>query len=599
MSTKASIVGERHAGLAAACERLVHPGVTEPDARERQVRLIAVMLAAPFLFAAATVQLVGAHLGPAVTLAATCGILAAGWLPALLVATTGSARIAETVAIAVGCAAVGFVTAAAGGPASPLVLMAVVLPVEAFWVARTRRSATVGGTAALVALVAGLGLSHVATGLPAQISGWHWLLPVAYAATLWPRVKHLLRWIESAGITQETPALEVVMNAVVLRMSRAGDVQEASPQAAEVLRVEPAILLGTGLFDRLHVADRVAYLNALADLREGAAARTLAVRLRLPHPDDPRTVRYGNFVVELLDEGAGGRTIAILRDDSENAALKDEVATANERAKTMEVAKSRFLASVSHELRTPLNAIIGFSEILSKNMAGELANERQREYVDLIREAGDHLLAVVNSILDVSKIESGSYEIRPEPFILRDAAELSLSLTRQQAESKGISVSVQIPESPGEVCCDRRAVQQILINLLSNAVKFTPSGGSISVVAACAAGQLDLEVSDTGIGISREDLQNIGQPFMQVQNDYTRQFEGTGLGLALVRGLVALQGGTMSIESAPGAGTSVHVRLPVAEAGAETVSTIVEQPAIATPTKCDEIGHETRFRKTA
>jgi cell cycle sensor histidine kinase DivJ len=197
--------------------------------------------------------------------------------------------------------------------------------------------------------------------------------------------------------------------------------------------------------------------------------------------------------------------------------------------------------------------------------------------VQLIREAGGHLLSVVNSILEVSKIESGSYEICPEPFPFREAVELSLSMTRQQAEAKSIALSSDVPDTLGEVCYDRRAMQQILINLLANAVKFTPRGGSVSVAARRKDGRFELEVSDTGIGMSREDLQRIGQPFMQVQNDYTRQFEGTGLGLALVKGLVALQGGTMAIESAPGAGTCVRISLPAAVPEASGDSSAPEQ----------------------
>src|SRR5690606_30572090 len=232
----------------------------------------------------------------------------------------------------------------------------------------------------------------------------------------------------------------------------------------------------------------------------------------------------------------------------------------------------RFMAAVSHELRTPLNAILGFSDVLSHEMFGSFRDKRQLEYVRLIHDAGSHLLAVVNAILDVSKIESGTYEIRPEAFRFEDAVKLSLSMTAQQASDRDVSVTLDMPTDIGEVYCDRRAVQQVLINLLSNAVKFTPEGGAVTVTAERVGEKLQFHASDTGIGIASEDLKRIGKPFMQVQNDYTRQFDGTGLGLALVKGLVGLQGGGMTIESAPGAGTCVSITLPVAEPEQEATS---------------------------
>lgn len=589
--------GERPAGIAAACARLVHPVVSAPEERLRQTRLLLVLLAGPFLVATAAAALLGSRVGVPVTLAATCGILGVGWLLALCVATTGRRRIAEPLALAAGALAIALVTAVAGGTMSPLTIVVAGLPIEALWVARTRRALLAGAVAAFAAAAGGHVGALMLGGIVAGPSAWHWLLIAVYAATLWPRARHLLPLWSAGAREKAQPALEELMNAVVLRTNRAGDVVDVSPQASGLLGVEPEMMLGTGLFDRLHVSDRVAYLNALADIREGACERLVHVRLRLPTPQDPAAVRYGCFTAELIDEGESGRMIVVLRDDTEAAALREELSATNERAAGMEMAKRRFLASVSHELRTPLNAIIGFSEILTQNMAGELVNPRQREYVQLIREAGDHLLSVVNSILDVSKIESGSYEISPEPFHFREAVELSLSMMRQQAEAKSVVLSADIPDALEEVCFDRRAVQQILINLMSNAVKFTPRGGSVSISAGREPGRLKFEVNDTGIGMSREDLQRVGQPFMQVQNDYTRQFEGTGLGLALVKGLVTLQGGTMRIESAPGAGTCVKVSLPTAEPGGEGDAPAPE-PKTAIATERHGMANET-LRKSA
>jgi cell cycle sensor histidine kinase DivJ len=235
--------------------------------------------------------------------------------------------------------------------------------------------------------------------------------------------------------------------------------------------------------------------------------------------------------------------------------------------------------------------------MLAHEMFGPFADPRQKEYVGLIHESGNHLLSVVNSILDVSKIESGTYPIRPEPFAFADAVEMCRSMMAHQASVKPVSLRVALAPNVGEVCADRRAIQQILINLVSNAIKFTPNGGNVGISAKRIGSRLHFWVSDTGIGIAEENIGNLGKPFTQIQNGYTRAFEGAGLGLSLVKGLVALHDGTMAIESAPGEGTKVTISLPV-EGPRERVkeSAIVPMPV---PTyKTEEVGNGP-LRKTA
>jgi cell cycle sensor histidine kinase DivJ len=247
-------------------------------------------------------------------------------------------------------------------------------------------------------------------------------------------------------------------------------------------------------------------------------------------------------------------------------------------------------------LRTPLNAILGFSDMLSHEMFGPFADPRQKEYVGLIHESGNHLLSVVNSILDVSKIESGAYAIHPEPFAFADAVEMCRSMMAHQAAAKSVSLRIAMAPGIDEICGDRRAIQQVLINLVSNAVKFTPEGGSVVIGASRAGHRLRFWVSDTGIGIAPDDLKRLGQPFTQVQNEYTRQFEGAGLGLSLVKGLVVLHDGTMSIESAPGEGTTVTVTVPVAGPRPATEAVRHDMEAGAEPS--NEAGNGAQ-RKTA
>ncbi|RUW46110.1 PAS domain-containing sensor histidine kinase, partial [Mesorhizobium sp. M1A.F.Ca.ET.072.01.1.1] len=382
--------------------------------------------------------------------------------------------------------------------------------------------------------------------------------------TLLPRAAAFANPADARQAQPAVDRLEETIDAVVLRVGRQGEVLDASAKARSILKLAPELLLGTGLFERVHLSDRVAYLTALADMREGAPKRRLDLRIRLPRDGGDSADNFRPFRLELLRGAREQDTFTfVLRENDEVAALREELATAREAAAAAEVAKGRFLAVVSHELRTPLNAIIGFSDMLLHEMFGAFRDPRQKEYVALVRESGQHLLSVVTSILDVSRIEAGAYATELEPFRFADAADLCRSMMRPLAEAKSIALGAQIAPDAGEINADRRAVQQILINLVSNALKFTPDGGSVVIGAKRVGSRLHFWVSDTGIGIAEEDMANLGKPFMQIQNDYTRRFEGTGLGLSLVKGLVALHEGTMSIESAPGEGTTVTISLPV------------------------------------
>jgi cell cycle sensor histidine kinase DivJ len=191
-----------------------------------------------------------------------------------------------------------------------------------------------------------------------------------------------------------------------------------------------------------------------------------------------------------------------------------------------------------------------------------LGGARYLEYCRLINESGSHLLELINSILDMSKIEAGRFAIVPQPFDLEEAIESALGFVSLQAERGGISLVRNIAADARQVRADKRALLQILINLLSNAVKYTPPQGRVSVTAEANQRELRIEVSDTGMGIGEADLARLGQPFVQVENEYTRSKQGTGLGLALVRAMTHLHGGTMAISSALGEGTCVRIVLP-------------------------------------
>ncbi|QFY59476.1 HAMP domain-containing histidine kinase [Rhizobium grahamii] len=327
---------------------------------------------------------------------------------------------------------------------------------------------------------------------------------------------------------------------------------------------------GRGFLEQIHVSDRILFLQALDQLRQGEEQATVDLRLERPSVSrDSRQFAYLRTELTARRDADGNllSVVSQLRDVSVEQQLRVEAQNRAADAQSANDAKSRFLAAVSHELRTPLNAILGFSDILLGEYFGKLENERQREYVGLVRDSGAHLLSVVNTMLDMSKIEAGRYELMPEAFDVGGAVRSCEAMLGLQAKAKGVSLTSRIQRGLDEVVADQRAIQQVLINLVGNAIKFTDAGGAISVDASARDGVLTLCVSDTGIGIPADKLEMLGQPFVQIQNDYTRRFEGTGLGLSLVKGLVALHGGDFAIASAPGAGTIITISIAVDGSG--------------------------------
>ncbi len=226
--------------------------------------------------------------------------------------------------------------------------------------------------------------------------------------------------------------------------------------------------------------------------------------------------------------------------------------------------KSMFLAKTSHELRTPLNAIIGFSSLLEQPEPGPPTSaEKYAEYARIIQSSGEYLLALINDLLEMSKIEAGRIELSDEPLSLGLALDEALALIEFQARAKSISLRKDVARASPMVKADAKALRQVLLNLLSNAVKFTPEGGEIGVAATVTAeGELVIRVSDSGIGIPADALERVFLPFERAHRDATRKIEGTGLGLSIARGLVELHGGRITLESKVGAGTVVTITLP-------------------------------------
>jgi signal transduction histidine kinase len=284
-------------------------------------------------------------------------------------------------------------------------------------------------------------------------------------------------------------------------------------------------------------------------LREGIALGAVLVRRREALPFTDRQI-------VLLQTFADQAVIAI-----ENVRLFKELEAANRELGAASQHKSEFLANMSHELRTPLNAIIGFSELLSERLYGDL-NEKQEEYLKDIHASGQHLLSLINDILDLSKIEAGRMELELAEFHLPQTIENALVLVRERALRRGITLEQAIDPRLGQMRGDERKVKQVLLNLLSNAIKFTPDGGRIDIRAIPLDGSVEVSVSDTGVGIAPEDQEAIFEEFRQV-GTAAKKVEGTGLGLALSRKFIELHGGRIWVTSQVGVGSAFTFTFPV------------------------------------
>jgi cell cycle sensor histidine kinase DivJ len=391
------------------------------------------------------------------------------------------------------------------------------------------------------------------------------------------------------------------MSDVISRHRRNGAVQFISPAVETMLGTPVAPLMGHGLFDRVHVADRPAYLTALSDAARGGEARSVEFRLRREnlrggergqtHPVDFIWVEMRCRPLEQAVQTtapAESEVVAVMRDVTDRKIQEQALDLARTAAEQADASKSRFLATMSHELRTPLNAIIGFSEMIVQEDVLMVDAARRKEYAQLINDSGQHLLSVVNSILDMSKMESGNFEISPEPFAPRAALLNCCNLLALKARDNGIDLVTRAPDDLPVMTGDPRAFKQIVLNLVANAIKFTERGGTVTVSASVEGSRLVLRVADTGVGIAADDLKRIGDPFFQAGKTYQRRHEGTGLGLSIVKSLVALHAGEMTVQSRIDEGTTVTVALPLAftpqaEQPSSNIATL--SPALRSPTQ--------------
>lgn len=388
---------------------------------------------------------------------------------------------------------------------------------------------------------------------------------------------------DKAQVSAYRHLIEHVHDAVI-RFSSDGEVLLASHSSEALFGCRRYELTGSGLGERLHVLDRPAYLTAFADANQGGKSRTIEVRMR---QDDPRAASsVPRFIwVELslspvVDPAMNAQrheVVALLRDITDRKDNEAAMAEARRVAEEASQAKSRFLATIGHELRTPLNAVVGFSEMMTSGIGGELSTTH-REYAGLIHQSGKHLLEVVRMLLDMSRIEAGKFELQTEPFEAQLIIEPCFDMVRDMAQKRDVALVAEIGKQLPLLVADERACRQILLNLLSNAVKFSHPGGTVSVTLKRQGQSLNLSVSDQGVGMAPESLNRVGEAFFQAQDGLSRPYEGTGLGLSIVKGLVDLHGGTLRAISEIGAGTTVTVLLPINGPAIKTDETAIVTP---------------------
>jgi two-component system, cell cycle sensor histidine kinase DivJ len=477
---------------------------------------------------------------------------------------------------------VTLVAAGSGGMHSFAAIWLVLIPLEAALSGSRRAVVTaallaVGGAGLLVVAGAWFGLQPGVEHSSGLLMALGTLSALVYATGIALGADGVALWkLVKLGHDAEQQRLSpFAATDVITHHSHGGRIVYASENAQAVLGAPAADLFGYGLFDRIHIADRPAYLRALSEA--AATGDTCEIEFRLRQPTEATYIW-----IEMRCRPWDGRpaatspeVIAVMRDVTERKARQDALVAARAEAERANAAKSRFLASIGHELRTPLNAIIGFSDMLHDEAGPAVESARRLEYARIISQSGHHLLAVVNDILDMSRLESGHFELFPEPFALAAVIAGCADMLARGAQADGVALTIDVPADLPGIVADRRAVTQILINLIANAVKFTGHGGTVTVSARIDGERVRIEVADTGIGMAPDDLARIGHPFLQARGACSHvrgaRFEahdalqrgGAGLGLSIVKGLVDLHGGDLEAASEEGNGTRMVVRLPV------------------------------------
>ena len=506
---------------------------------------------------------------------------------AMFLSWTGRYETAHLISVANLSGLLTFAAAVSGGLSSFLVPWMIVIPFEAA-LSLSRRIVLAGIGLACLALLVLFGLDHLDM-LPEPrlpVGDWGAMMVIgAVSATVYVgglaiSVHRVHGESERAIRRGEERYRLLAENAtdMITRHSANGAVSFASRAAERLIAAPVEALYGDGLLERIHPVDRPAFLTAISRAAHRGTATSVEFRLRdEARPRDPEAALASGGGTAWLEmrcrplcpdeaEPDGGRrqAVAVSRDITERKAHEEALLRMRNEAEAANRAKSRFLAAMSHDLRTPLNAVIGFADILCERDIGDLPAEQRREYPRIIRQSGERLLGLVNDIVDVSRLETGSFEINPQPLDVADLVESCRQAMAADAERTGLELRAELPEAMPEIVADEAACRRILLNLVANAIKFSEPDGSVTLSAQFNRTSVTLSVADTGIGIAPDELPRLAAPFAQADASLTRAHDGAGLGLSMAQGLARLHGGSMKIESEPGAGTRVSVTLPLA-----------------------------------
>jgi len=556
-------------------DALVHPSAREdPLKAERHVAFMAPRLCASLLALGAFPVFLAWRGAPS-----TLEFFVLAWMifpiaTAGFLSRTGRYDAAQALSALALTGIVTTVAANSGGINSVAAIWLVLIPLEAA-LSGSRRAVVVaaalaiGGAGLLVAasswLDLGTSIEHSADTLTALGTVSALIYATGIALNADSLVRANFSRLRRAAEQHRLPALSPTD--VITHHGHGGRIVYASPNAQAVLGAPASDLQSYGLFDRIHIGDRPAYLRALSEAAASGDTCEIEFRLRREAKAEFTWIEMRcwscNRNLNPDRDAMGAEVVAVMRDITSRKARDEALLEARAEAERANAAKSRFLACMSHELRTPLTAIIGFSDLMRNESENRIDSVRRLEYARIINESGHHLLAVANEILDISRLVTGNFGLFSEPLGLDTVIASCVELLALKAQEAGVAFNIKVPDGLPEIVADRRAVMQILINLITNAIKFSDRGGTVEVSARVDGERIFIEVADAGIGIAPDDLTRIGNPFFQVQCRSGRNNDGAGLGLSIVKGLIDLHGGELKAESGPGEGTRMVVRLPL------------------------------------
>ena len=561
----------------ASAHALVHPSVATSAERTRHAAFLTHTLAFTFSACAVAPFFLAFHGAPTPGESLLFALALVQMGAAMLVARTGRLVLGHRLSFAglCGVSLVLFFGLHAGlGVALAWLVTAELEALTSFDRRLIDESGLVAGATLLTMIAASLD-SHFATQLPdASLAALAGLAFVTSACTI-RRMATLSLGLQAAeaAFAARSHAVDAALDATIVTFDAGGAVRSLSRSGSGVIGAPDHAMLGRGLFDHVHVADRPAFLKLIDDAANGPATATGVIRLRIwvTETDGGWALDPRHATVEMRAHGvppdrsgsAVGPTdvVAILRDVTDRDRREQKIETSHRLPEETQREKDLFLTTMSHELRTPLNSIIGFSDILASRTARPDDIAKQYEFARIINRSGRHLLAAVNAVLDTSRLQMGAFPIHPEAVGVATLLDQSCESVATLAKEAKVQLARDYPTAFGEIVGDERALTRALVALLSHAIKVTPEKGRVTLTARRDDTALVI-MADTAVGMVPESLPRVGDPSHQPLASFSYSQDGAGVGFALARGLVGLHGGSVSIECEPGGRTAATIRLP-------------------------------------